>query len=289
MSKTETAPDTEAPATPPAQDSAAPVPAPAPVAESADWRGAIADSKLRAFADRMASPADAVKMAFDLRRKLSRAVVPPGEGAGAEELRDFHRKLGVPDTAEGYDYTRPDLPDHLCPDEAGAAREKDFLDHALGLGITKDQARGILDWHYRSAVEQSDDLTRRLGEARAQSEAELRREWGADYEANLAAAHRAAVEFGGGDMLDFLGNVSVDGVRLADHPRLVRAFAEAGRRLGEDSIALPGGDFGGATLEDRVHDVRTRKQDALTRGDRKTAERLDEEERGLWRKIAPDR
>ena len=76
MNKTETAPDTEAPATSPAQDSA--TPAAAPAAEVADWRGAIADSKLRAFADRMGSPADAVKMAFDLRRKLSRAVVPPG-------------------------------------------------------------------------------------------------------------------------------------------------------------------------------------------------------------------
>jgi hypothetical protein len=284
MSKTQSAPDTEAPTTSPARDSAAPTPAPA--AEAADWRGAIADSKLRAFADRMGSPADAVKMAFDLRRKLSRAVIPPGEGAGAEEVRDFHRKLGAPDTAEGYDYTRPDLPDHLRPDEAGAAREKDFLDHALRLGITKDQARGILDWHYRSAVDQSADLTRRLDEGRAQSEAELRREWGADYEANLAAAHRAVTEFGGQDTLDFFGNRTVDGVRLADHPRLVRTFAEAGRRLGEDSLALPGGDFGGPTLEDRVKDVRGRKQEALTRGDRETAQLLDEEERGLWGKIA---
>ena len=37
--------------------------------------------------------------------------------------------------------------------EAGAAREKDFLEHALGLGITKEQACGILDWHYRSVVD----------------------------------------------------------------------------------------------------------------------------------------
>ena len=282
MSKTESATDTEAPATPPAQDAAAP----APTAEVTDWRGTIADAKLRAFADRMESPADAVKMAFDLRRKLSRAVIPPGENAGAEEIRDFHRKLGVPDTVEGYDYERPDLPDHLRPDEAGAARENDFLDHALQLGITRDQARGILDWHYRTSVELNDGLARRLGEGRAQSEAELRREWGADYEASLAAAHRAAVEFGGPDMLEFLGNVAVDGVRLADHPRLVRAFAEAGRRLGEDRIALSGGDAGGASLEDRVKDVRTRKQQALTRGDRDAAQRLDTEERGLWERIA---
>ena len=52
------------------------------------------------------------------------------------------------------------------------------------------------------------------------------------------------MEFGGEEMLEFLGNISADGVRLADYPRLVRAFAEAGRRLGEDIVALPGGDFG---------------------------------------------
>ena len=282
MNKSETALDTQGRATAPAQETAAT----AAVAEADDWRASISDTKLRAFADRMASPSDAVKMAFDLRRKLSRAITPPGADAGAEEVRDFHRKLGVPDTAEGYEYMRPDLPDHLRPDAAAAAREKDFLEHALELGITKDQARGILDWHYRSMVDLDARLAKRLAAGRARSEAELRREWAGEYEANLAAAHRAAVEFGGGDILDFLGNVSVDGVRLADHPRLVRAFAEAGRRLGEDSIALPGADFGGPTLEDRVKDVRTRKQEALTRGDRKTAQLLDAEERGLWDKIA---
>lgn len=284
MSKTETAPDTDVPATP-SEPQTAPA-TDAPAGEPADWRDAISDSKLRAFADRMASPADAVKMAFNLRRKLSRAITPPAVDAGTEEVRDFHRKLGVPETVDGYDYRRPELPEHLQPDAAGAARERDFLEHALDLGITRDQARGILDWHYRTSVELTDGLARRLGDGRAQSEAELRREWGADYEANLAAAHRAAVEFGGPDMLDFLGGVAVDGVRLADHPRLVRAFAEAGRCLGEDSVALPGGDVGGATLEDRVKDLRARKQDALTRGDRDAAQRLDEEERGLWGKIA---
>lgn len=282
MSKIETAPDTETAAAQPAPEPAAA----APAAELPDWRASISDTKLRAFADRMTGPTDAVKMAYDLRRKLSRAVVPPGKNAGADEVREFHRRLGVPDTAEGYEYERPDLPEHLRPDEAGAAREKDFLEHARGLGITREQARGILDWHYRSMVELDTGLAKRLGEGRAQSEAALRREWGADYEANLAAAHRAAMEFGGEEMLDFLGNISADGVRLADHPRLVRAFAEAGRRLGEDSIALPGGEFGGPTLEDRVKDIRTRKTEALTRGDRKTAERLDEEERVLWGKIA---
>jgi len=191
----------------------------------------------------------------------------------------------VPDSVEGYAYEWPKLPNHLAPGEDEAVREKAFLELALDLGITRDQAHGILDWHYRTAVDEHGRLARHLHDGRARAEAELRREWGGDYEANLAAAHRAAMEFGGPDTLEFLGNIAVDGVRLADHPHLVRAFAEAGRRLGEDSIALPGGD-GGATLEDRVQQVRTRKQEALTRGDRDAAQRLDAEERGLWERIA---
>ena len=282
MSKTETAPDTETTAAQPAPEPAAT----APTAEAADWRASISETKLRAFADRMASPADAVKMAYDLRRKLSRAVVPPGKGAGAAEVRDFHRRLGVPEDVEGYAYARPELPEHLQLDEAGVARETAFLEQALELGLTRKQAQGILDWHYEGTVDLHESLARRLSDGRAQSEAALRREWGPDYEANLAAAHRAAVAFGGEGMIEFLGNVTVDGVRLADHPRLVRAFAEAGRRLGEDSVALAGSDAGGATLEDRVKDLRAAKQDALTRGDRDAAQRLDAEERGLWERIA---
>lgn len=255
-------------------------------AEGADWREAIGDAKLRAFADRMAGPADAVKMAYDLRRKLSRALTPPGKDADAEEIRAFRRRLGVPDSIDDYGYERPALPDHLAPDEAGAARERAFLEHALELGLTREQARGVLDWHYRMAVDLDADLSRELADGRAQSEAALRREWGGEYEAKLAAAHRAAVAFGGAEMLGFLNDLSVEGVRLADHPRLVRAFAEAGRRLGEDSVFLPGGDAGGATLEERVKGLRSRKQDALARGDRDAAQRLDAEERGLWGKIA---
>jgi len=281
MSKRE--PETTPGVVPPAQDTA--TPAAAASADGADWRDAISDTKVRAFAERMTGPAEAVKMAFDLRRKLSRAVVPPGADADEKEVRAFHRKLGVPDSVEGYAYARPEMPDHLHPGEDGTARETAFLARALELGITKDQAHGILDWHYRTAADEHGRLAKRLGDGQAQSEAELRREWGADYEANLAAAHRAAAEFGGQDMLDFLDNIAVDGVRLADHPRLVRAFAEAGRRLGEDSVFLPGGD-GGATLEDRVKDLRNRKQEALSRGDRDAAQRLDAEERGLWGRIA---
>ncbi len=282
MSETET--ETGAAAAAPARDAGAP--AAEASGAGADWRAAIAEPKLRAFAERMAGPADAVKMAFDLRRKLSRAVTPPGKDADADEIQAFRRRLGVPDNVEGYAYERPALPEYLVPDEAVAAREAAFLEQALALGLTREQARGILDWHYETTVDQHEILARRLGDGRAQSEAALRREWGGDYEANLAAAHRAAAEFGGDGMIEFLANVTVDGVRLADHPRLVRAFAEAGKRLAEDSIALAGSDAGGATLEERVKDLRAAKQDALSRGDRDAAQRLDAEERGLWGRIA---
>ena len=68
MSKSETAADAATPAAQPAQEPAA---AAASVPDAADWRTAISDSKLRAFADRMTSPEDAVKMAFDLRDRKS--------------------------------------------------------------------------------------------------------------------------------------------------------------------------------------------------------------------------
>lgn len=284
MSKPEPETDPLSPAPVPAEDDV-PQPDDTPQ-ETGDWRDAIGDRKMRAFAERIASPADAAKMAYELRRKLSRALVPPGADADEKEIRAFRRKLGVPDSVENYGYERPEMPEYLRPGRDGEARETAFLERALELGITREQAHGILDWHYRDAVDANDRLARTLIDGRAKAEAELRREWGADYAANLAAAHRAAAEFGGHDMLDFLAGVSVDGVRLADHPRLVRAFAEAGRRLGEDSIALPGADGGGATLEERVKDLRNRKQDALARGDRDAAQRLDAEERGLWERIA---
>ena len=86
-----------------------------------DWRDGL-PSDLRPMAERMNTPHDAVKVAADLRHKLSRAIVPPDDSASEAERNACERRRGPPATPDGYDYTRPEtLPDHLVPQTPATA------------------------------------------------------------------------------------------------------------------------------------------------------------------------
>src|SRR5205823_13047398 len=71
---------------------------------SADWRASITDPEHVEFAKRMASPADAVKSAVDLRKLNSSMIRVPGKDATAEDRAKFHKAIGVPETVEGYTF-----------------------------------------------------------------------------------------------------------------------------------------------------------------------------------------
>ena len=76
--------------------------------DTTDWRAGIADERLRRYADTYASPADLAKAALDLRQKLSNAVTVPGKGASEEEHATFRKRLGIPDTPDGYEVEIPE-------------------------------------------------------------------------------------------------------------------------------------------------------------------------------------
>jgi hypothetical protein len=78
------------------------------------------------------------------RAKTEGMVRVPGEQATDEERAAFFKALGVPDTEEGYGFTKPEkMPDGVAHDEA---LEKAFLSEAKKLGLTKAQALGLRDF-----------------------------------------------------------------------------------------------------------------------------------------------
>jgi hypothetical protein len=56
------------------------------------------------FATRLATPADAVKVALDLRKANSAMIKVPGKDATAEDRAKFNKAIGVPETVEGYKF-----------------------------------------------------------------------------------------------------------------------------------------------------------------------------------------
>src|SRR3546814_15836235 len=114
--------------------------------------------------------------------------------------------------------------------------------HEAGAGNAVVQK--ALDWYYGTVTESLAQQEKAAAERRAEAETSLRREWGGDHERNLTFAQRAVRSFGDDTFVDFLESQEVEGVKLGDHPHLVRAFAAIGRAMVWRSAEPRGGERG---------------------------------------------
>jgi hypothetical protein len=243
---------------------------------NSDWRAGISDDKVRRFASRFDSPAALAEAALGFRQKLSGAVPLPRRNASDEDVATFRRALGVPDGPEGYIAGPPDdWSAHLQPDEAGQARLDGFLQVAHKAGLNQGQLDAVLGWYYDQVRGVDGSQRHALEEATESARAELARDWGPQYQANAELAVRAAEAFGGEELVELIETTMVGGVKLGDHPQFVKTFAAIGRAMREAEPLIGAGGEGGFDLERRHADLTRRLNDAIDRGHREEAERLD--------------
>ena len=76
--------------------------------EIESWRDLIEDEKLQKHAERFTSVDALVQANLESRQKLSKAIVPPGEGAEEEDVTAYREALGVPKDVDGYEFALPD-------------------------------------------------------------------------------------------------------------------------------------------------------------------------------------
>lgn len=177
----------------------------------------------------------------------------PADGDEAAMAEVFTR-LGRPEKPEGYSF--PELPGPLLEGVEPAARQ---AFHQLGLSAK--QAQGVMAL-YGGQVQQAEaGRLERAAQMEAAVEADLKTEWGQAFDDRLHAANRAISEIGGKDLGRLLTETRMpDGTRMGNHPVLIKAFAEIGRRLSEPGD-LRGGSGGGgprapATAEEAQAEIK---------------------------------
>ena len=150
------------------------------------------------------------------------ALKMPSANATPEEVAAFHKKLGRPDSPEGYTLMPPTLPEGI---EWDKALESDFRAVAHRLGLTSPQVQGLVEFEGRRTLT---GLQTRTQEAQAVITA-LQAEWGPSYEPNLEVAGRAVRHLGGDDLAKALNRTGA-----GNDPAIIRAFVRAGKMLVED-------------------------------------------------------
>jgi len=274
----------EATPAPEAVPAEAPAVSEAPEAPSAApaWLEGVSDDKVVKLASRYTSPATMAEALYEANREISQRVKMPGEDASEEDLGRFRKAMGVPDSVDDYSVARPEHIDEeaFATDEYQAPIQAIVSDlHAAG--ASQKVVEALFDRYFALERDGLAEQSRRDDEHKATAETELRKEWGAGYDENLAHAN------------DFMGrdgkllNLELkDGSLLASYAPFVKLMAEAGRMTNEGQLQLGlVGTDAGQDLQQQYDSLSDQFYSAYNRGETDQAKRLDAQRQAVGAKL----
>lgn len=246
-----------------------------------DWRSDL-DEDLKKTADRFTSKADAIR-AIQAFQKRDSQIRVPGKDSSKEEIATYHKAIGIPETAEGYEFPAPPEGTELTDDQKESRAEWGTRFHKLG--ISKDSAKELIELA-ATDKHKSDEFSVKADEkfAKEQEDA-LRSEWkGDDYDKNITLANRAVAEIAerAGLRLDDLTKIEMkDGRFLLDRPEMSKLFAVIGREMAEGTLGGVITDGERDTIDDAITDIQTKIDEAQAAGKSKEANKLYSKKMGL--------
>ncbi len=248
---------------------------------TAAWRDSITDDDAKKFAESSTDINHLAKRGAELRAKLGKAVVLPGKDAPEEEVTAYRKAIGVPDTAEGYEFPAPPEGQDLTDEqkESRSTWAKFFHERNVPAGLAKDLiTAAAAEATARETAQAAAD--KQFAE---QADATLRAEWAGDYDRNMQLAKAAFKHF---DTEDAASLEMKDGRMLLDHPVMMKFFGRLGREMGEGQLGpttLPADQVDG--IQGQIADLRKRQDEAMAADNRDLAQKLSDQELALHEKL----
>ena len=171
---------------------------------------------------------DFVKSYLHAQKLVGADKIPvPNKHATEEDWNEVFKKLGAPSDPNDYKY---DLKDQEMDSEA----VQQFNKTAHRLGLLPKQAEGLIKFYNEMNVNNAASQEEAAAQAQLNVEAELKKEFGPQFNKRLDQAKRLAVNSLG---QDFLENTYLkDGSRLGDNLNVIKAFSDLADKLSEDPI-----------------------------------------------------
>ena len=159
--------------------------------------------------------------------KSPHAVVIPDDTATDEERAEFFNKIGRPDSPDGYELKPPENLEEMglqWSDETAKA----FSNKAHELGLTKQQAQALSDWHNEITMQSLKSADEQVGQEYEQASAELKKEWGNAYDANVKLVDTFINKLGLSELVVNKG--------LANDPLFIKAMRGIAVKTSEDQF-----------------------------------------------------
>lgn len=198
---------------------------------------------------------DAVVNSYKNLEKLhgvpAERIIKLPDSPDSPEWKDVYKRLGTPDSPDGYGLEAADEADTSMVDWA-----KDAF-HSLNL--TESQGQSLVE-KFNEYVNGQDNSSRETSAAdAAKQEMSLKKDWGSAYDQNVANAQHAARRFG----------ITADAIDALDqtmgHAETMKLMNKIGSKLGEAGFhnGLEGGGFGNImTPEQAKSQINALKQDS---------------------------
>ena len=152
----------------------------------------------------------------------------PNKNSTEDQWNEVYDKLGRPESADKYSL---DVKSDVVPFDDGAIKQ--FAENAHKLGLSNKQAQGVLEFYKNSMEGTAQQNQVDTETSQVQAEQELRKEWGREFETNVKRAGALAKANLNSDILDLeLKN----GMRVGDHPEIIKGFAKMASLMTEDKM-----------------------------------------------------
>ena len=171
---------------------------------------------------------DFVKSYLHAQKLVGADKIPvPNKHATEEDWNEVFKRLGAPSDPNDYKYDFKDQ-------EMDSQAVQEFNKTAHRLGLLPKQAEGLIKFYNEMNVNNAASQEEAAAQAQMNVEAELKKEFGPQFNKRLDQAKRLAVNSLG---QDFLENTYLkDGSRLGDNLNVIKAFSDLADKLSEDPI-----------------------------------------------------
>lgn len=203
--------------------------------DAPEWMGSLGDdmkgdSSLAKFKD----VSGLAKSYRELETKMSTSVNIPGDGATDEEFGEFYGKMGRPESPNNYQF---ELPEGL---ERDTAREEIFKPIFHSIGLNQKQVSALVGAENQRILKENENFrtTRELNEL------ELKKEWGDDFENNMALIDKTINALGDDEVKKVYGDKNV-----LYNKSITKMLFEVSKNMGEDSFVKGEASAGEGEIE----------------------------------------
>ena len=171
---------------------------------------------------------DFVKSYLHAQKMVGADKIPvPNKHSTDEDWNEVFKRLGAPSDPNDYKYDFKDQ-------EMDQGKVQEFNKTAHRLGLLPKQAQGLIKFYNEMNINNEASQEEAAAQAQMNVEAELKKEFGPQFNKRLDQAKRLAVNSLG---QDFLENTYLkDGSRLGDNLNVIKAFSDLADKLSEDPI-----------------------------------------------------